>query len=366
VRATVGLRWVAFHRDDPVSLDVRVRAGEEAAHYAQRVDDPTMGANAWRAVGALLIAHGQVAKGLEMTRPILDLVERVVDPRERHLLIIETTQTMAWISGEAGPMVGILLDALKLGRELRVHDLNHSTGVLINAFYLAGRWDEIPGYLDEHLRAFKSDEAAGTTCPFALGAFQLGAVVLAHRGDLARARELAGSMPQPQAPVGIVEGLQAMAANALGDPAAARDIARNVLTTGARNFAEEPPVELVALLDALVALGAWDELREYLPEARRRASELALAGPAADRAEGLAAAAAGDEVSARELLERSIDGFDRVSDFDAARTREALAAIEPARSQGLLTDALEVYRRLGARPHAERVTLRLAEQAKLA
>jgi hypothetical protein len=65
------------------------------------------------------------------------------------------------------------------------------------------------------------------------------------------------------------------------------------------NFAEEPTVEIVAELDALVALNDWDALREFLPDARSRSGELALAGPAIDRAEGLAAAAAGDEVRAR-------------------------------------------------------------------
>ena len=366
LRATVGLRWVAFHRDDPIPLDERVRAGEEAALYAELVDDPTMGANALRSVGALLIAHGEVARGLEMTRPILELFDRVADPRERHLLIIETAQTMAWIAGEAGPTTDVLLDALKLGRELRSHDLNHSTGTLINALYLAGRWDEIPGYLEEHLSAFKSDEAAGTTCPFALGAFQLAAVVLAHRGEVDRARELADSMPQPQAPVGIVQGLQAMAVIALGDPSLGREIARDVLATGARNYAEEPPVELAAMLDALVALGAWDELREFLPEARRRAPELALAGPTADRAEGLAAAATGDQARARELLERALVGFDSLSAFEAARTREALAAIEPERRRGLLAEALEAYEFLGAKPHTERLSALVAEQATVA
>jgi class 3 adenylate cyclase len=329
MRAAVGLRWVAFHRHDPVSVEERVGAGEQAAEYALGVEDWTLAANAWRVVGALLLAHGQVEKGLEITRGVLDVVDRVADPRERHLLTIETAQTMAWMGGEAEPMVNVMKDALKLGRELRVHDLCHSTGVLINTLYLSGRWDEIPAYLDEHLRTFKSDDA-GTTCPFALGGFQMGAVVLAQRGELDRARELAASMPESQAPIGITEGLQAMAANALGAPARGRELARKVLDTGARNFAEEPPVELLAMLDALVALEAWDELRAYLPEARRRASELALAGPAADRAEGLAAAAAGDGEAARELLERAVTGFRKISDFEATRTEEALASATAA------------------------------------
>jgi class 3 adenylate cyclase len=288
MRAAAGLRWVAFHREDPVSLEERVRAGEEAAAYAERIGDNTLLANAWRVVGALLLAYGQMEKGLELTRAILPIVDKVADPRERHLLTIETAQSLAFMGGEAEAMVPVLLDALRLGRELRVHDHCHSTGTLINVLYLAGRSDEVAPYLEEHLRTFKSDDA-GTTCPFALGAFQMGAVVLAQRGEVDRARELSASMPESQAPIGMTEGLQAMAANAIGEPERGRELARKVLDTGARNFAEEPPIELLAMLDSLVALEAWDELREYLPEARRRAAELALAGPAIERAEALLA-----------------------------------------------------------------------------
>jgi len=224
----------------------------------------------------------------------------------------------------------------------------------MNALYLAGRWEEIPGYLDEHIRTFKIDEA-GTTCPFALGGFQMGAVVLAQRGEIERAQELAGEMPKSEAPVGLVEGLQAMAANALGDPSSGRSMAERVLATGARNFAEEPPVEMVAMLDALVALEDWDALRAFLPEARRRAAELVLVGPSTDRAEGLAAGAGGDIPRAQELLQAAIAGFEPISPFETARTREALASLNPDHRDELLTEALAAYERLGARPHADRV-----------
>ena len=172
---------------------------------------------------------------------------------------------------------------------------------------------------------------------------------------LERAREVASLMPRSEAPVGIVEGLQAMVANALGDPAAGREIAATVLATGRRNFAEEPPVELAAMLDALVALHDWDGLRDFLPEARQRADELAIVGPSADRAEGLAEAASGHVDRAQELLTRAIEAFDRVSPFEAARTRDALAALEPQARETLLVAALETFERLGAEPDAARV-----------
>jgi len=171
-----------------------------------------------------------------------------------------------------------------------------------------------------------------------------------------RARELAGQMPESQAPVGLVEGLQAAAAVTLGDPDSGRQTAEQVLDTGARNFAEEPPVELAAMLDALVALKDWDALAEFLPDVRERAASLAIAGPGADRAEGFASAAKGDTERARELLQAAVSGVDAISPFEAARTREALATVDPDRRNELLAEALATYERLGARPHAERVS----------
>ena len=79
-----------------------------------------------------------------------------------------------------------------------------------------------------------------------------------------------------------------------------------------------------------------------------------MAGPAIDRAEGLVAAAGGDGTQARTLLERSIAGFDRVSPYEAARSREALAAIDPDGRAALMAAALATYVRLGALPHAAR------------
>jgi class 3 adenylate cyclase/tetratricopeptide (TPR) repeat protein len=354
MRAAVGLRWIAFHRPDPVPLAERVRAGEEALAYGDAHGDVAIQANAVRMISSLRIAHGDIEPALELARQRLALISDVADPRERHLLTIETAQTLAWIGGDAASIVPLLLDALRAGRELRVHDHCHSTGVLINALYLAGRWDEIPGYIEEHLGAFNAD-AAGTTCPFALGVFQLGAAVLADRGDVERARELASSMPANEAPIGMTEALQAVAANAVGDPGVARTIAESVLATGARNYAEEPPIEILAMLDALAALEDWEALRAFLPEARRRAAELALAPAAIARAGGLLAAHDGDIGQAREYLQQAIDGFDRTSVFEAARAREALAAIDPGRRAALLREAADRYGRLGAAPHAARV-----------
>ncbi|MDP9483080.1 MAG: hypothetical protein M3P84_07645, partial [Chloroflexota bacterium] len=357
LNAAAGLRLVAFHRQDPVPLDARVRAAEEGLAAARQTGDVVLEATALRAIGALLLAYGEMDRGLELTHQLLDHVERIGDPRERHLAVIEGAQTLMWTGGQPAVVLPMLREAIVVGRELRVHDLCHSTATLMSALFLLGEWDEVLTYLDEHIRTFKTDDA-GTTCPFALGGFQVGAMVLAHRGETERAREVAGMMPKSGAPIGVVEGYQAMLANALEDPATGRSIAEHVLSTGARNFAEEPPVELAALLDALIAQRDWAELRRVLPGLRGRARELALAGPAADRAAGLMLAAEGDGAGAGSMLDRAVEAFDALSPFEAARTREMLADLDPARRSALLAEALEAFDRLGAAPHAARVRSR--------
>jgi class 3 adenylate cyclase/tetratricopeptide (TPR) repeat protein len=355
MRAATGLRWVAFHRQDPIPLEDRVHAGEDALAVGDETGDVALQSQAARVVGGLLLAYGDVKRGLALTRERFPVVTQIGDPREQHLVTIVTANTLVWMGGQAAEMVPVLEKALVTGRELRVHDHCHSTGTLINALYMAGRWDEIPGYIDEHLAAFKTDEA-GTSCPYALGVFGLGTAVLAHRGDLDRARQIAADTPRNDAPIGLTEALQAVAAIALGEPDRARRIAEEVLASGRRSFAEEPPVELAAMLDALVALEDWDALRTFLPEARRRAPELVLLQPAILRAEGLLAIAAGSHEEAITLLDDAVAGFDAVSVFDAARTREALASVDLARREALLAAAAETYTQLGARPHLERVS----------
>jgi uncharacterized protein YciI len=155
----------------------------------------------------------------------------------------------------------------------------------------------------------------------------------------------------------MVEAFSAMAMLALGDAAGARDEARRVLATGVRNYAEEPAIELLVLADALDALEDWDGLRTWLPQLRAGQHLVAAGRATADRAEALAHAAAGELAEAIALLEAAVDGFDGLDPYEAARTREHLAALidDRARRDELLAAARAMYQRLGALPDAGRL-----------
>jgi class 3 adenylate cyclase len=354
--AAAGVRWIAFHRPDPVPAAERVRALAAADDWAQRHDDARLLSHVLHNRRALLIATGDVEGSITAARRQLEAAQRVGDPRERHLGTIEAACTLTWVGGEARTMIEPLRASLVLGRELRPHDVNHSTMNLIAALALSGEWDEIPAVVDEHLRAF--DEQPDGSCPYAMSAFPLGAIFHARRGTPDEGRELlTKKTPESEWPVGMVEAFRAMAMLELGDAAGARDEARRVLDTGQRNYAEEPAIELLVLADALVALEDWAGVQAALPELRKHQELVAAGRPTLDRAEALALDAAGDRDAAVALLEAAVDGFDRLDPYQAARSRERLAALvdDRDRREALLAEALATYHRLGAVPAAERL-----------
>jgi class 3 adenylate cyclase len=355
LRAAAGIRWIAFHRPDPVPAGERIAALDAAYAWAEHADDTALQSNILHNRRALLIANGDVAGSIEAARQQLETASRVGDPRERHLGIIEAANTLMWVAGEPAPMIEPLEGSLVLGRELRAHDVNHSTTNLMAALALSGRWDEIPPVIDEHLAAF--DDQPDGSCPFAMSGFPLAAIFHARRGSPDEGLALLEKKtPESEWPVGMVEALRAMARLELGDAATARDEARRVLDTGERNYAEEPAIEVLVLPNALVALEDWDGIRSSLAELRARQDLVAMGRPTLDRAEALARAADGDRAAAVQLLAAAITRFDALDPYEAARTREHLAAlVDGPRRDGLLGAARATYDRLGAAPDAKRL-----------
>jgi hypothetical protein len=75
------------------------------------------------------------------------------------------------------------------------HQLMHATWPLMAALYHLGRWRELLPTADEHIAAFDQDPAV--ICQFVRDGPVIGATVLAHRGELERARRLAAMVGDP-------------------------------------------------------------------------------------------------------------------------------------------------------------------------
>ena len=209
-------------------------------------------------------------------------------------------------------------------------------------------------FLEEHLRLRQGPEAE-MCCPYIRGGPLFGALALAHLGEVQRARAVAASVAPDFEVPGLAETLCGRLATELGDAGTGRQFAERLVRIGRRPGPENIPTESIALVEALEAQGDWGAVAGFLPAARSQAGFLAAMTPTCDRAEGLMRAAAGAREDAILLLERAIDGFDRLSlPLQAARARERLARVQPERATGLLRSALEVYSELGAALDARR------------
>jgi hypothetical protein len=226
-----------------------------------------------------------------------------------------------------------------------------------------GRWQELVPVLDEHVAAFAVE--SDTKCELLHSGILTGASLLEHRGDHDAARRLAG-MAAPFSSsdplwAGYADGWRARSQILAGEPLAGLERAEAV-------FASAQPWPrfhaAIVIIEALIALDDRDALTEFLPTARDLREGLAILPPTCDRAEGHLAVADGDIPKAVRLLGLALEGFERLGvPFEAARTREALAAVSsPDDAAMLLRRSLDTYERLGAGPRALHVRATLEEK----
>jgi hypothetical protein len=222
----------------------------------------------------------------------------------------------------------------------------------MNATYHLGRWSELERAASEHLEELAKEPGIG--CPYVRSGVPLAALVLAHQGRFDRAAELAAAFEPDPDKLGLADAWLARYHVARGEALAGRELAEQIV--GRSVYAEENVFEIVAMLEALVALEDWDALAAFLPRARTFVSALVLVEPAGDGAEGLARIASGDREGGEELLRRALAGYERLGVvFEAALTKERLAAVAPkAEASRLRREALTAYEQLGAAPHANR------------
>ena len=239
---------------------------------------------------------------------------------------------------------------------MSVHDQMHATSVIMTAADWLGDWDRVEAALAEHLANF--DEEANVHCLNVQSGPNRGGLVVAHRGDHARARAIAvRAMPFEPTP-GTIQSTAADVLVAVGDAPAGLSTARDVMERGAR---WRQPEAAVVAIHALEALEDWQALGRLAGDL----DDLRSMGPYldahVDRARGRSLVAAGTTDEGIAALRRSIGTFDGIPVvFEAARTREALADALPAERAELLAAALATYERLGAAPHVERVRGKLA------
>jgi DNA-binding SARP family transcriptional activator len=351
LKGNVGLRW-AWSLGDPLPLAERVRFAAAAVQVAETLGNPALLSQAYRTYGLLQSTAGAWDVTVTMARRDVLVADRL-EATEQAFALFWNALFLMEVAGELAGVVGYAEQSLQVARALSPHELMHSTYTVMSTYCLAGRWAELDALATEHLEALAREPGIG--CPYVRGGPVVAATAFAHQGRLDRAAELAATLTPDLDKPGLAEALLARYHVARGDPLAGRELAERIV--GRSVYAEENAFEVLAMLDALAALEQWDALLAFLPRARAASRGLALAGPASDRAEGLARAAAGDRPAAEALLRGALDAFGRMGAvFEAALTGERLAAVaSDADAAHLRAAALAVYERLAAAPHVERL-----------
>jgi DNA-binding SARP family transcriptional activator len=340
---------------DPVPIGERIADVERALAAGEAAGLPELVSAATSALRVLYGVAGRYQEVLAMGRRQLDGLAAVGSRREQADIMRTMAVLTINISGRFEESLELARRSHALSVDASPHQRMHATWPLMAALYHLGRWSELLPTVDEHVAAFEQDPAV--ICQFVRDGPVIGATVLAHRGELKRARRLAAMVGEPMHDLDSASAWQAQFATASGDP----ETARRLSVDKAQDPQLYGPQHALTLLEALVALEDWPSVGEFLPQARARVAGNALLAPACDRAEGLARAQVGRPAEAGRALRRALARFERLSvPFEAARTREHLAALEsPTAARPLLKAALSTYERLACTPrqHAARARL---------
>jgi class 3 adenylate cyclase/tetratricopeptide (TPR) repeat protein len=312
---------------DPVPLNERIAAVEKALAIAEALNHPELLMNANMALSLLYGMAGRHKEMLELAERDLATVEQLGSRLKQGDAVRRAAVITMRVAGRYEEGLELARRSLELSRDTNPHQIMHGTAPVLEALYELGRWDEIPPFLEEHLRAFRQDPAV--ECEFVRNGPVLGAMVAAKNGDLPHARELAGLLDDPMNDIDGASPWQARLEVALREPENGRRI-----STG-KALANRPfgPEHARSLLEALCALQDWDAVEEFLPLARNQVSGLAVLGPCCDRAEGLLAIARGNRNRSAEAFERALAGFAALkAGAEATATREVIALDLASRS----------------------------------
>ena len=117
--------------------------------------------------------------------PYLDVVDSAF---QRALTAVYVTLGLADVAGAYADALVVARKTLEVGRTLSPHEHAHGTAMMLWCLYHLGDWGETAALVDEHIAAVRGTDVF--ICPFMRGGALIGALMAAHLGEFARAREL--------------------------------------------------------------------------------------------------------------------------------------------------------------------------------
>ena len=338
IKGAAGMRWGPPQLSDAAFVAKRVSAVAAAADGARQLGMADLSVVADRLTGQLEFAAGRYRECGATFRAMVPNLPAIETFFQRALTSMYAVIALADIEGDYAAALPVALDVHEMGRMLSAHEHAHGTSSVLWCLYHLGDWSEAVQLVDEHLAAVRG--ANVHVCPYMRAGPLFGALIAAHLGDTTRALELLDVVDVDEKAPGLPEAMRARILIALGDAESGVAIAQAMIDGGRVPSLEENDHESIALVEGLQAMGDWDRLRAFLPEARRRAAALAILVPTCDRAEGAMAAAEGDPERAASLLRAALAGFERLGvTYEVARTKTLLAGVLPD-GDAMLADAI--------------------------
>ena len=236
--AEMALRWSITGRPDPLGMDRRMAAAEEAKLIAGELDDARLGFEAADILGDLKLVSGDYAGATQEVIGALPLLDRIDAPSAKAPALFEAAQAVL-LEGDPARALELADQSSQLARHMSAHDQMHATSVIMTAADWLGDWDRVEAALAEHLANF--DEEANVHCLNVQSGPNRGGLVVAHRGDHARARAIAvRAMPFEPTP-GTIQSTAADVLVAVGDAPAGLNTARDVMERGPDGASQRPP-----------------------------------------------------------------------------------------------------------------------------
>jgi class 3 adenylate cyclase len=321
--------YAGLGEEDPVPRAERIAAAEEAAAIAGDLGSDVAISLALRSLSELYLDAGRAADALALVDRQVEVARRTEVLRDRMLDTLVAAEELVDLGGTFERALGLAWEIRGLAVDSSVHERMHASYLVMSILYRMGRWQELLPLVDEHMAAFEQ-ETVDMNCPFTRGGPVVGALTLELMGRTDAASEVAKSIfPNLEEP-GLVEGWMAERALRGGDPEGAVDIARASVAFGRGPTIEQPFYELAPLVEALAALGHWDELDEVLPAVRAQAGNVVWIAPAVERAAATRFAADGDSIAAGAALRRALDIYRRLGmPHEVATTLEHLVDLDP-------------------------------------
>jgi class 3 adenylate cyclase/tetratricopeptide (TPR) repeat protein len=357
-RVAVSSSHAPFSAADRPFLPRAIESAEEGLAIAKRIDDPGLLLRAYETLQGLYFQTDMLEPYRDAIERQLELVDRLPSRRQKADVLSGVAEIRAE-EGRYGEALASAEQAFEQAAELSPHERMHTSFTLMWAAGALGLWDRALEVLPWHAQAAAAE--ADVSCPMVRGGPALGAIILARRGDRARALEL---VPVDERALDrqtlFDRALVALYATEVGQLEFAGELADRIYAQEER---AQWPDGLDAYVEALALLGRDEQVKALLPALRRMTKSSAIFEPVAARFEGELLIKGGEVDLARPLLERALERFEALSvPFEVARTRELLARLaDPPAARQLLENALETYRRLGALPYVARVEAALAE-----